>query len=122
MKPSEIIAVDAAQNGYGMSAQELSKMVLDRRNQGWQLTQDADTLFVYIPTDDQGSIEFDIMTADPKTAPASCAKFFEMLKKAGAKSVFSTYLNPQLDGIFQAIKGYKPSFSRGEENTMEVSL
>jgi hypothetical protein len=122
MKPSEIIAVDADQNGYGVSPEELTAMVIERRNEGWQLTQDGDTLFCYITTDNRGTIEFDIMMGNPQTAPQSCEKFFNMLKKAGAKSAFSTYMNPQLQGIFKSVKGYKPSFSRGDEYVIKVRL
>jgi hypothetical protein len=105
-----------------MSAEELSESVLDRKEQGWQFVQDADTLFVYIPVDSNGTIEFDAMLGNINTAPQSFAKFFKMLKKVGAKSVFSTYLNPQLTELIKSIKGYKPSFSNGDEIIMKVRL
>ena len=122
MRPSKIIAIDSQQNGYGLSPEELSQLVLDRREEGWQLTQDKDTLFVSHPTDNKGTVEFDIMTADFSTAPTSCQVFFKMLKRAGAKQVFSTYVNPKLTEVFKDVKGYSPKFTKGEEITMKVRL
>lgn len=122
MKPSEIIAIDAQNNGYGLSAQELSKSVLARRDEGWQLTQDNDTLFTFHTTDNKGTVEFDMLTANPRTAAASCTKFFKLLKRAGAKNVFTTYRNPELTQVYKGVKGYTPSFSKGEELTMKVRL
>lgn len=122
MTPSQIIAADAQTNGYGLSAQDLMGLVLERRNEGWQLTRAKEALFSFHPVDNKGNIEFDVMAADPQDVPAACRVFFRMLKKAGAKSAFTTYLNPDLTDAFRRVQGYKPSFARGEEFTMKVRL
>ena len=86
MTPSEIIAIDSAQNGYGLSAEDLMGEIIARRDIGWQLTRSKDVLFIFHPIDNKGTIEFDVMPADPQDVPAACRVFFRLLKKAGAKS------------------------------------
>lgn len=124
MKPSEIVAIDAQTNGYGMSAQELSEQIMSMKDQGWKTVQDENTLFVFQSKDDKGTVEFNMMVGEEKTAAKSCQKFFKMLKKVGAKQVVSEYINPAFTQIFKRLgSNYSPSFGKKEDElTMKVRL
>lgn len=124
MKPSEIVAIDAQTNGYGLSSQELAEQIVSMRDQGWRSVQDEDTLFLFKNKDDKGTVEFNMMVGDEKTAAKSCQKFFKMLKKAGAKQATSEYMNPAFAEVFKRLgPNYSPSFGKKEDElTMKVRL
>lgn len=124
MKPSEIVAIDAQTNGYGMNVKQLAGLIMAMKDKGWKTMQDGDTLFLFQNKDNKGTIEFIMMVGDEQTASKSCQKFFKMLKKAGAKQVVCEYLNPAFTQIFKRLgSNYIPSFGKTEnELTMKVRL
>lgn len=124
MTPSEIVKKDSETNGYGFDAQELGEYIMSSINQGWKLTHDADTLFMFKPQNNRGDVEFIMMVGEEQTAPKSCQKFFDMMKKIGAKQLKTEYLNTDFTEIFQKLGSkYKTSFGKADDElTMKVRL
>lgn len=124
MKPSEIVAIDAQTNRYGMDVKQMAELIMSMKDRGWRTVQDGDTLFLFESKDNKGTVDFIMMVGDEQTAPKSCQKFFKMLKKAGAKQVACDYLNPAFTQIFKRLgSNYSPSFGKSEnELTMKVRL
>jgi len=124
MTPSEIIEIDAKNNGYGLTAQELEKMIIDMNSQGWRPLQDQDALFLFKPIDDKGTVEFNILVGKESTAKTSCLKFFKLLKRIGANKAVCEYKNPELTDVFKSLgSSYSPSFGKkNDELTMKVRL
>jgi len=124
MKPSEIVAIDAQTNGYGMNVKQLAGLIMSMKDKGWKTMQDGDTLFLFESKDNKGTVDFIMMVGDEQTTAKSCQKFFKMLKKVGAKQAVCEYLNPSFTQIFKRLgSNYSPSFGKTEnELTMKVRL
>lgn len=104
MKPREIIKADAAKNHPGIPFEDHVTRIEQLLMSGGQVVQQGNTLFLYTINDDR-SVEFHTYNADPaKTLVENTRKFFRMLKRAGAREVFTMYDSPRISELFKMLE------------------
>jgi hypothetical protein len=125
MTPDEILEVDARNNHpFGTKAGHLRAQINDTLAAGGNVVKEGNTLLMYLAKE-PGVVEFHTFNADtPQNLAKSVRALALMLKKAGAKIMFTTYTNPKISELFKA---YSSEFSTKitEANgifTAEVSL
>jgi len=105
MKPSEILKIDAQKNKGGASFIENFDALEAMIANGARCFQEGDTLFALIPHEDR-SVEIHTFNAAPvNTYINNIKKFLELLRKIGAKEVWTEFDNPKLvDVLFEKLK------------------
>lgn len=103
MTPNEILEIDARNNHpFGTKAGHLRAQINDTLRLGGNVVKEGNTLLMYIAKE-PGVVEFHTFNADsPKNLAQSVKALARMLKKAGAKTMFTTYTNPKISELFNA--------------------
>jgi hypothetical protein len=103
MTPEEIISVDAKNNKGGMDPVMNKRILQTMQSQGAQVLKEGNTLFAFIPGKNF-SVEVHTFNADPLEKFISNVKaFLRMLKKLGAKDVWTEFDDPKTKKIFYLI-------------------
>ena len=104
MTPKEIVTADVQKNHQGTSLDLHFRSVSRHMADGNQIVRQNNTLFLY-ETKSKGVIEFHTYNADDgKKLAENTKQFFRMLKKVGAKQVFTTYDNPKISELFKLLE------------------
>lgn len=102
LTPKEILEIDAQRNHPpGTTAGHLMAKINNWLRAGGDIVQEGNVLIVYRTTD-PGTVEFHTFNANaPKNLVNSVKSFASMLKKAGAKTMFTTYKNEKITDFFR---------------------
>lgn len=102
MTPDEILEVDVKRNQpFGVKVGNLIAQINDHLRNGGNVVQDGNVLIVY-SAKTPGEIEYHTFNADtPENLYKAVRKFMLMLKKAGAKTAFTTYENEKINKLFE---------------------
>jgi hypothetical protein len=104
MTPDEILEIDAKRNHPpGTVAGNLKADINDELRQGGDIVQIGNVLIVYRAVE-PGVVEHHSFNADtPKNLSDANKKLWQMLKKAGAKVARTTYQNPKISQLLEAL-------------------
>jgi hypothetical protein len=104
MTPDEILEIDAKRNHPpGTVAGNLKADINDELRQGGDIVQIGNVLIVYRAVE-PGVVEHHSFNADtPKNLSDANKKLWRMLKKAGAKVARTTYQNPKISQLLEAL-------------------
>lgn len=102
MTPDEILEIDARNNHpFGTKAGHLRAQINKATMAGGGLIKEGNVLLLYIPKE-PGIVEFHTFNAD---APQNLAKavyaLAKVLKRVGAKMMYTTYTNPKISELFK---------------------
>lgn len=105
MTPDEILEIDAQRNHpSGTVAGELRADINEELRQGGDIIQQGDVLIVFRAVE-PGVVEHHSFNADtPQNLIKANVSLWQMLKKAGAKIARTSYENPKINSLFEAVK------------------
>jgi len=105
MTPDEILEIDAQRNHPpGTVAGELRADINEELRQGGDIIQQGDVLIVFRAVE-PGVVEHHSFNADtPQNLIKANVSLWQMLKKAGAKIARTSYENPKINSLFEAVK------------------
>lgn len=105
MTPDEILEIDAQRNHPpGTVAGELRADINEELRQGGEIIQQGDVLIVFRAVE-PGVVEHHSFNADtPQNLIKANVSLWQMLKKAGAKIARTSYENPKINSLFEAVK------------------
>ena len=105
MTPDEILEIDAQRNHPpGTVAGELRADINEELRQGGDIIQQGDVLIVFRAVE-PGIVEHHSFNADtPQNLIKANVSLWQMLKKAGAKIARTSYENPKINSLFEAVK------------------
>jgi hypothetical protein len=123
MSPKEIVAEDIKTNHKGTTIDKHISRIKNLLASGGQVVQQNKTLFLFVTTEKQ-IVEFHTYNADPGPQLAeNTRKFFRMLKKAGAKQVYTKYNNPKISDLFKLLEPeFKAQITKDKTYKAKVSL
>jgi hypothetical protein len=109
MTPKEILEIDARNNHpFGTKAGNLIAQINRTLMDGGDIVQEGNVLLLYV-TKSPGVVEFHTFNADtPQNLAKAVQSLAVLLKKAGAKEMFTTYKNPKINELF---KNYGSKFN-----------
>lgn len=123
MSPKEIVAADIQKNHQNKSMDWHIKRISDTIASGGQVVQQNKTLFLFKSTT-RGEVQFHTYNADPGPQLAeNTRKFFRMLKKAGARQVYTVYDSPKISQLFGLLEPeFKAKITKDKMYKAKVNL
>lgn len=123
MTPEKIVEIDAQKNKGGISFKQNLSSLHGMQSVGGQVLREGDTLYVFIPREGM-SVEVHTFNAAPiNQFIDNTKKFLRMLKKLGAKDVWTEFDDPKMKSLFEMFAPeFKFAFTKGKRYMAKAVL